>query len=240
MQYTIQRQVGYSEINSQGRLSPDRVIDYFQDVVMQHGRAVNADVYDVGRQGFLWLLAGWNIKIIQPPQLFEEVMVTTNPYDFKGFFGKREFFVFDRNGEKAVEADSKWVLLNIDTHRPVRVTKELVTPYEPMKKISAETFDTSKLKVSENAKQYKEIPVTFDMLDTNSHVNNCEYVRAALKSVNDERYPSELNVEYRKAAVFGDILCPFADINEDGYLIDLRRENGECCAVVEIRYKGNE
>ena len=72
-------------------------------------------------------------------------------------------------------------------------------------------------------------------IDTNEHVNNAEYVQMALEQLDREIDPHVLRVDYRRAAVLGDLVRPGIGRNKEGNLvITLDDTNDTMFASIEL------
>ena len=78
-------------------------------------------------------------------------------------------------------------------------------------------------------------PVRRYHIDTNEHVNNCQYVQMALEFLPADRQFRQIRVEYKKSAVLGDVIYPKRSREEERTIIELCAENGRPYAVVEFK-----
>ena len=74
-------------------------------------------------------------------------------------------------------------------------------------------------------------------IDTNEHVNNCEYIRTFMSATGAVDMPRRIRAEYRQAAVMGDIFHPYVYKDDARCIADLRGEDGTSYAVVEFIYE---
>ena len=77
-------------------------------------------------------------------------------------------------------------------------------------------------------------------IDTNHHVNNAQYVEIAREVLPSEIEVGELRVEYKKAAVCGDVVYPHVSRTDEGYTVSLCDEQGAAYAVIWLRGKTRE
>ena len=80
-------------------------------------------------------------------------------------------------------------------------------------------------------------PVRKYHIDTNEHVNNCQYVQMALE-VLKERMEVRRRVEYKRSAVYGDVIYPRTAYEKDRTVVELCDEAGKPYAVVELKVRG--
>ena len=73
-------------------------------------------------------------------------------------------------------------------------------------------------------------------IDTNEHVNNCQYVQMALESLPKDKEVHQMRVEYKKSAVYGDMIYPRIAAEDDRTVVELCDENAKPYAVIEFRF----
>ena len=71
-------------------------------------------------------------------------------------------------------------------------------------------------------------------IDTNKHVNNCQYVQMALEALEEDLSVRQLRVEYKKSAVYGDMILPKIAREEERTVVELCDKEGNPYAVVEL------
>ena len=106
--YSFDSRVRYSECDSEGRLAVTALLNYFQDCSTMQSEDLGVGVEALHRRGTMWVVNSWNIEIIRLPELSESIVAGTIPYEIRGFFGKRNFFMKDAAGEYLAKADSLW------------------------------------------------------------------------------------------------------------------------------------
>ena len=138
--------------------------------------------------------------------------------------------------QRLVEADSTWFLLDLDSGLPCRVRQEDVGPYgEPGEKIPMEPVP-KKILVPSIYEEGEPVTVRSHHIDTNHHVNNAQYVEIAREVVpGGTGRIRELRVEYKKAAVLGDVIYPKIS-REDGQITVLLQDGqGGSYAILWMR-----
>ena len=95
-----------------------------------------------------------------------------------------------------------------------------------------------KIALPGNLKECEEIAVRPDMIDTNNHVNNGQYINIAMALMAQdgeyaERKPlKRVLAEYKKSAVMGDVFQPYTGMVEDKYYVCLKDGAGNINAIV--------
>ena len=66
-------------------------------------------------------------------------------------------------------------------------------------------------------------------------MNNCQYVQMALEFLPDDLQIAQLRVEYKKAAVLGDMIYPKLSKEADRIVVELCDEKAKPYAVLEFK-----
>ena len=236
MYYTFKSRVRYSECDRNGRLSLANMINYFQDCSVFQSEYVGQGVEKLEEEGKIWVLSSWKLEIDHVPVLGDEIEIGTFAVGFRGFYGFRNFFMKDNNGNYLVKVYSIWTSLDVKTGHPTKVRREDVEAYGvepelPMKdksrKIPAPGPDACE-------EEKDPVEICSYHLDTNHHVNNGRYVEIASAYLPEDFATGSMHVSYKKAAVMGDILYPAVYCMENRYQIVLKDQNGGDYCVCEF------
>lgn len=239
--YQFKSRVRYSEINSEQQLTLPALLDYLQDCCTFESEGLGVGVDYLAREQVAWVLSSWEIQIARYPKMGEEISVCTWPYDFKGFYGYRNFLIRDERGEELARANSIWVFMDTARMRPARISEEMVNAYryEITEGLAGEWGDR-KVAVPEGGDKMEPVRVARFHIDTNHHMNNGKYVLTAEEFLPEDFVVGGLRVEYRKAAVLGDLLYPIVTIEEQSATVVLTGEAHEVYAVVQFLRRNEE
>ena len=91
--------------------------------------------------------------------------------------------------------------------------------------------------VEEELEDGESFPVRRHQIDTNEHVNNCQYIQMAIDVVPECERAGQIRVEYKKSAVMGDIIYPKMAVEEQRKIVELCDAEGNPYAVVEFKEK---
>lgn len=233
--YQFSSRIRFSETDQNSLLSPCALLDYFQDCVTFHSQDIGLSHAQLWEKGRFWVLNSWNVILHRRPALCEEVIIRTNPYDFKGCFGKRNFSMETLQGETLAVADSLWTMLSTESGAPVACEEEDIRRYGPGEPFEME-YAHRKVKIAgELLESFEPVKVEAHMIDYNGHVNNGQYVRLALRYLPELPQLRQLRVEYRKAALPGDSI--HLQLHRDGerYVLNMTDSEGKMYAAVEVR-----
>lgn len=236
--YTIESRIRYSEVDSSKQLTLPSLLDYLQDCCTFQSEDFGVGVDFLARSHCAWVLSSWQIKISRCPGLGDQIKVNTWPYDFKGFWGYRNFVVENSRGEQLASANSIWVFMDMERMRPVRIPETLQEAYkkEMAAPLSGE-WSARRIEIPAGGEPKTPVQVARFFIDTNHHMNNSKYILVAEEYLPENFSVAELRVEYKKAAVLGDILYPAVTVEENQVIVSLADENGKPYAVVHFLQK---
>ena len=211
--YTFKSTVRFSETGKDSKLTIPHLISYFQDCSTLHGNKAGLDRKKLIKMERAWFLSSWQIVINKRPGIDEKIEVETRAYEIRGFYGLRNFIMYNEAKEVCAYANSIWFYVDTKKGRPVKYEQKDGTGFEIDEEFPMEKADR-KIIIPENAdKTIKgdRLKVRESHLDSNYHMNNREYVRIALDFMPDSFDIDDLRqirVEYKKAAVLDEIMVP--------------------------------
>lgn len=233
--YNFESRVRYSEVNSEKQMTLPALLDYLQDCCTFQSEDLGIGVDYLSAEQVAWVLSSWQIEILRYPRMAEQIKVCTWPYDFKNFYGYRNFLIEDQAGNTLVKANSVWVFMDVTRMRPARISEHVADVYRneigPM--LSGE-WSERKIPVPENGEKRAPVQVARYQIDTNHHMNNGKYIQTAEEYLPDDFVVGGLRVEYKKAAVLGDVLYPRVTVEERQAWITLEDEQGRPYAVTQF------
>lgn len=232
--YTFDSRVRYSEVDHHGRMSLPGLINYFQDCSTFHSEDLGLGLEVLKEKKKAWILSYWQVVIERFPEMGEKITVGTFATEFKGLYGNRNFLMKDKKEKQIACANSVWVFMDLEKGRPTKPSDDDILPYGTAAPLEM-AYEDRKIKRPETSESLPSFPVRKYHIDTNEHVNNCQYVQMAMEFLPKEAEVHQLRVEYKKSAVYGDIVYPKRAVEEDRTVVELCDEAGKLYAVVEIK-----
>ena len=237
--YSYDIRVGFSQSDDSRKMTIPAIIDVFQDCSCFH-----SDDLDVGfdyliPKNLAWIINYWEVEIIRRPKYGERLTVGTYPYDFKGFFGYRNFCLQEITpegtpGDYLVKANSLWLLMDWANMHPAKVTDEMKDAYVLGEKMDM-TYSPRKIKIPDiQGEPLESVSVGRHHLDSNGHVNNGQYIKIAMASLTSKDDYHRLRVEYRDQAHLGDVIQPMLYTEGGTKVIVLKGQDGNIYTVVEL------
>lgn len=232
--YEFESRVRYSEMDHRGTMTLPALINYFQDCTTFHSEAVGLGMERLKKEKKVWVLSYWQVIVERYPELNEKITVGTFPTEFRGLFGNRNMYMLDGAGKRIACANSIWVFMDLEKGRPARPAAEEIERYgigEPLDM----PYEDRKIAVPAQARACEPFPVRRYHIDTNEHVNNCQYVQMALEMLPGDITVRQLRVDYKKSAVLGDIIFPKVSEETGRTVVQLCDEAGKEYAIVEMK-----
>lgn len=231
--YSFNSRVRYSEIDHRGTMTLPGLINYFQDCSTFQSEDIGLGVEVLKERKRAWILSSWQVIVERFPKMGETVTVGTFASGFKGLYGYRNFLMKDQEGTMIAYANSVWVFMDIEKGRPARPQPEDIAPYGMEPALDMEYADR-KIALPKTSEEGDPFPVRKYHIDTNEHVNNCQYVQMALEVLPGTVHMHQLRVEYKKSAVYGDMIYPQVSVETDRTVVQLCDKSGQAFAIVEF------
>ena len=233
--YEMKIRVRYSEVDRDGIVRLHQILEYFQDCGTFQSEELGLGVEEDQKNHRAWYLIAWNVKIIRHPEMSEYIDVTTQAYKMRGFYGYRRYSIIDAQGECIVLAEAIWILMNTQNMLPMKITREMTDLYIDK---DADTTVRIDRKIADDGiwTEVEPIEVTKQYLDSNNHVNNTVYALWTEDILPEEVCAKEVRIDYRKAAMFKEIIKVFIQQQEDIFKVKYIKPDGEIAALAEILF----
>lgn len=231
--YTIKERVRYSEIDHTGSITLPGIINYFQDCSTFQSEDIGLGAENLKARKKAWILSYWQVIVDRYPGLGEAITVGTFATRFKGLFGDRNFVMYDEAGERIACANSIWVFMDMEKGRPVKPEMEDIAPYGEESPLDM-PYEGRKIVLPETVQDLEPFPVRKYHIDTNEHVNNCQYVQMAMEFLPKDQVIHQLRVDYKKSAVLGDMIYPKIAEEVERTIIELCDVEGNQFTVLEL------
>lgn len=228
MKYSWNTRVGYSHIGEDGNMTYGDSVDMLQNCSNFQSVDVGVGLEYLIENRKAWLLSYWQIEFLKPMRMGDNIKVSSWAYDFDKIFGYRNFSIENEKGEYTVKANSIWFLVNLDTFKPLRLTKEDVEAYDIEPKLDME-YSGRRVKVPEDMQEIDRITVRNYHIDTNGHVNNAWYIKIAMEYVAKEAEIRRIRVEYKHSAMYGHEMV----IKKGANVVAMYSKEGDLYAAVE-------
>lgn len=214
--YTIPFRVRSYEVSSDRQATLASVCNYFQEAAGLHAHHLNFDISQLQENNLTWVLYKMHVRMETFPDRWQDIEVTTWPSSGDGIRAFRDYQLKSKNGDILGVALSQWMVLSLETRRPVRIPQEILD-------MGVRTdehvigIDKNPLKSTDPSNAEFLCRAGQNDLDMNNHVNNVSYIDwiTALKPPGWETNRCcEISIQYLAEAVSGDEIY-IASVPED-------------------------
>jgi acyl-ACP thioesterase len=167
--------VGFGDIDTSDRLTLARTFDYFQEAAIDHAEELGVGRAALARSRQVWILSRIGALIEKRPKFREKIIVRSWPRSWEKLFAKRDYDIRDAAGNVLVRGRSGWLVVDIETHRPLR--PQPIVETLPKNEGCDALNEIVSLTVRENLTLAGERTPRYSDIDYNGHVNNARYVQ---------------------------------------------------------------
>lgn len=236
--YKFSSRIRYSEADSEGKLSLEALLDYFQDCSIFQSEDLGIGLGYLSERKMAWVLSAWQIVVERYPQLCERVSIGTVPYEVKGFIGYRNFLMETEAGERLACANTVWTLMDMERRKPVKATQEMLEAYRLGERLEMDYASRKILVPGTEGEGQEVVEIKKHHLDTNHHVNNGQYVRIAMEYLPEGYRIRQMRAEYKGQALLGDQIYPMVYGEDGAMVVSLNNREGKPYCVVEFMLTG--
>ena len=179
--------IGVKEFDKFYNLKNEQLLYYLESSGAKHSNIAGLGLKQMEDTRLTWVLLNWKVDVIKRPKYDDTIIVKTWSASTDKLYAYRDFEVYDQDDNLLCTATSKWVLMNIDTWKIVRMTEDMMKPYESENYTIYPNYKYPKVDNSIDLNDdYKIVDITKDMIDVNHHVHNTYYYNIALEALPDE------------------------------------------------------
>ena len=236
--YIKEETIKYLDVDKNNKLTNKAIINFMQDIAGNQADSLGDGLKNKEETHTAWLLLNWKVRVFFRPKCDEKLTIKTWPRIMDKCFSWRDFEI--HNGEKLVAiATSKWVLVNSETEKIVRISEELKEKYAANGKCVFEEEIVDKLKEPEGLELAYEETIGRTKIDTNNHLNNLYYLDYAIESLPEEVYQNNnfnnIEIMYKKEIKYKDkIKCLYKCENNEHIVVIKSEDLKTLHAIVKL------
>lgn len=165
-----------------------------------------------------WVISRFSIVFERPLKHGEGINIKTFPRGTDGLFYYRAFEIMESDCNEAANAESAWLIIDIDSRKPLR--NSLESPQ------AGDDFTRPRrLNMFANAEQCTGIiDVNESHIDVNGHVNSINYIEWMFDCLETDSIVS-MNINYKQECFKGDRLKLYRTEEAGKMLMTLKRVN---------------
>lgn len=192
----ISHQVTSYECGANHLLKPDVFMQYCQEAAETHA-AANDMGYDWSmRNGLIWVEVQGDFRFIRRPRWKEELHIRSNTGKAGALQARRFVELLDTEGQVLAQADLLWVLIDINTRRPMPF-KRIMDRVNIPEACPALIEDDLSAATEYTATATAELIAPRRDIDFNGHINNSAYLTWVLDTLPEHMQPGTVPVRFR-------------------------------------------
>lgn len=163
-----------------GFMRPIMLMNELQGLADKHANMLGAGREYCIENGITWVVTHYFIDIVDMPRTGDQLTYSTWPSVSGAVKSERDFEIRDENGRLKVRAISQWVLIDLKTRKPVRISEWFPGWTGLPDRVWEREFDKCLDFVPTRSTV---LSCRFDDVDVNQHINNAVYAVWATESV---------------------------------------------------------
>ena len=169
-------EVRFCAVDKSDSMILSAALNFFQEAAISHAHNLGVGREAMAKANQVWILSRMTVLVERRPKYGETFTVRTWPRGGEKLFAIRDFEVCDYNNLPVIKASSSWIIIDLDTRRPLR-------PEAAMKNLPLNEGLNSGLPIPPRLQEHlsmekaMERRALYNELDYNGHVNNVSYIR---------------------------------------------------------------
>lgn len=227
-----------SEVDEQGLSTLSAIAALFQEVAGNHALRLNFDITDLHKQNLTWVLHRMDIQMYRYPEWREHITIETWPAAGDRLRAYRDYRILDKDNTVIGVALSYWMMINLESRRPVRMPEE-VLELRLQNTDHVLEIKNDRIRPFDDGENSHSISVRRSDLDMNHHVNNTRYLEWMTDALPDSRRQEVMNADiaFLQECTFGDELTSEwkpAKQEENSSIHQLRNKKGQVIALARF------
>ena len=241
MKFERSYRIGVEDIGFENLATNKTILEIMEDIASVHSASVGLGVKEIQENNAAWALIDWKVQVIRRPDYDEEVRAVTWSRKSDRLLAYRDFKLFDKEDNLIAIGSSRWIYMNLEKRRPMKITSDIMDRYESE---DDSVFDEEITKIDiSNLENLKEITsLNYKLrrrdMDYNGHMHNISYIDIANEVLPEELYFnkhfSHIRVEYKKEILKDDDVIVKCFQDEDRVIITFETES-KINAVIEYK-----
>ena len=236
MIYSSNYKIGLDDIGVNNEISNKAILRIMEDVSGFHSASIGYGLFEIETKKRAWMILDWKMKVIKRPKYMDDIKAETWSRKVERLYAYRDFQLKDKDGNIIAIATSRWIFVDTDRRRPVRLTSDISDLYEsePDKCVFEEEIEDVKC---ENYLFEKDYYIQRRDIDINEHMHNLSYLDMAYEILPNDIYKNKIfnnvRIVYKKEIVYGEkVECYYAH-HDDKYIVTAKGKD-RINAVIEL------
>lgn len=233
--------IGLRDIGKDNCLSNKGLLSALEDAGCKHSEIAGLGITNINVTNKSWVILYWKVKIYFRPKFNSEIIVKTWSRKMDKLYAYRDFEVVDENNNKVAIGTSKWILLDYNSGKIVKLSEDISNDYDTENKTVFEKDEEIKLDFKYSIKNRICYRISKNLIDLNHHLNNVNYLDLATEILEEsiDNY-DEFEILYKKQIMLNEEVYIYNCMSgEDKYIIISDEEDNidlkKVRAIIKLR-----
>lgn len=239
--FTQERNISSAFIDSSLKMGIAQSVLMVQDNLTECFNKLGCDgvIYREKYNAF-WVFTKSKLHFEKRPVWREKIEASTFPIDNAGFKAHINTILQSKDGETLITANQEACVLDMEKHRPVKLTN-LNYPKENFPEaVFTEPFEKFDTDFTEEDFKYEQV-IRAQHIDMSHHMNNIEYIKLAINVFTDDfllaHEPKNLEVHYTGESKEGQTLRIYSKTRENTTVVAIKESER---SVFEMKIEFND
>ena len=229
MIYTYSFKPGMDDINPDYSVKNTAILRMLENAAGFHSDTIGNGILTIEETRKAWALLDWEYEIISPLTYGMELTVKTWSRGYVRTFAYRDYEIY--NGDTlCLKATSKWFIIDIDRRFPVRLTEDIMTPYQSEPHHVFDNEEIEKLFEQDNYEDAGTYTTRRSDEDIVGHVHNVNYIQMINEYLSPEEMTSikHVHISYKKEIMAGEtVLIKKQHLPDGKYCFSINSMDGK-------------
>lgn len=233
-------EIGFRDVGKSNTLTNKALLGFLEDIAGMHSNIAGFGLNNIEETGLTWILLNWKVKVFKRPIYGDNILVKTWARDTTKFYTYRDFEVFDSDNNKIAIATTKWVLMDAKTMSLMKISNDVIAPYEiETKKVFKNEPEPNKLVQPNEFMLEQDYVVQRKDIDINHHVHNITYLDIAYEVLPEDIYENisfdSFEIMYKKGTTFGEtIKCFYSKVGSSHFVVMKTEDETQLHCIVKF------
>jgi len=194
--------VGLEETGRYKLATNRALLVFMEDIAGYHSDQCGSGLLNINDSNKAWVVLNWKMMVIERPKYGDIVDVFTWSSDYDKISAYRDFEIKNKDGKTLVLGTSRWIFMDLEKRRPVKITEEFMKNFETESGKRAFDDKITKIKVPEGDFIENNYRILRKDMDYLGHLHNISYLDIAYETLPEHMYKGQefnnISIEYRK------------------------------------------
>lgn len=236
MIYSNSYKIGLEDLGRNNEATNKALLTIMEDVAALHSASVGYGVLEMESKKRAWLLLDWKMKVIKRPKYNDDIKAETWSRKVERLYAYRDFQLKDKEGNVIAIGTSRWIFVDTDRRRPIRLTPDVTDLYESETDKSVFSEEMEDIKCEDYLFK-KDYYIQRRDIDIYEHMHNLSYLDMAYEILPDNVYKNKvfdnIRIVYKKEIVYGEKVECYYEEQENKHIITAKSKD-KINAIIEL------